>query len=294
MRTLFSLTSLLILLALVGSLTAQEQSLFDRLDKDENGFIDESEVGDDAANLFKRLLRNNDENKDGKLSRDEFKAGTAWPVEPADRDDLPLPDRLPPNFDGAAFFDQIDANSDGKLAHDELPARMQQSFARMDANSDGSVDKEEFTRAVQVMRERNAPSRAPGAPGPYPRPEHVVGAMVLKALDADGNGEISASEIADSAKVLAKFDKNEDGKLDREELMQQVPADMRPRPAPGGGAPSGLPDRLKELDANGDGKISKEEAPERMKEFFDRFDTNSDGQVDQTELRRLGDRLRPQ
>ena len=37
--------------------------------------------------------------------------------------------------------------------------------------------------------------------------------------------------------------------------------------------------RLKEADANGDGKLSKEEAPGMMKENFDRIDANSDGFV---------------
>ncbi|QDT35457.1 EF-hand domain-containing protein [Thalassoglobus polymorphus] len=39
-----------------------------------------------------------------------------------------------------------------------------------------------------------------------------------------------------------------------------------------------------ELDADGDGKLSKEEAPERMQQIFDRIDTNGDGFADAEEF----------
>jgi RND family efflux transporter MFP subunit len=41
---------------------------------------------------------------------------------------------------------------------------------------------------------------------------------------------------------------------------------------------------LKDLDKDGDGKVSMEEAPERMRGFFDRIDTNSDGFIDNAEF----------
>jgi HlyD family secretion protein len=74
-----------------------------------------------------------------------------------------------------------------------------------------------------------------------------------------------------------------------------------PAVAPGGGAksaaggtgggPGGGFD-LMQLDADGDGKISKAEAPERMLETFDEFDTNKDGLLDQNEIRALRDKMR--
>ena len=49
-------------------------------------------------------------------------------------------------------------------------------------------------------------------------------------------------------------------------------------------------------DKNKDGKVSKDEVPERMKDFFDRIDANDDGFIDKKELeemtRQFGERRR--
>ncbi len=51
----------------------------------------------------------------------------------------------------------------------------------------------------------------------------------------------------------------------------------------GGQAEGGLPRFLARHDANGDGKIQKSEAPERLKNRFDEIDTNGDGAIDAAE-----------
>ena len=48
---------------------------------------------------------------------------------------------------------------------------------------------------------------------------------ILTALDADGNGEISDTEIMDSAVALRKLDKNKGGKLTPDELRPSFVAD---------------------------------------------------------------------
>lgn len=50
-----------------------------------------------------------------------------------------------------------------------------------------------------------------------------------------------------------------------------------------GRGPGRMPD-LMELDKDGDGKISRQEAPERMQGFFDMLDTNKDGFLDKAEI----------
>jgi predicted O-methyltransferase YrrM len=59
----------------------------------------------------------------------------------------------------------------------------------------------------------------------------------MTALDANGDGELSAEEIAGAAQALKKLDKDGDGKLSREELR---PTDGRFGPGgPGGAGPDG-------------------------------------------------------
>jgi hypothetical protein len=112
---------------------------------------------------------------------------------------------------------------------------------------------------------------------------------------------ISKEEIAGAVAALKKLDEDGDGQLTREEYMGRGPAGPG-RGGPGRGGPGGRAGaggagvqqfiaRLKEADANGDGKISKEEAPDRLKQAFDRIDTNSDGQLDDAELRALAERI---
>jgi Ca2+-binding EF-hand superfamily protein len=251
---------------LASSAAAQEPGLFEKLDKNTDGKIAADEVEGDAKTIFERLLRTGDTDKDGALSKEEFAAAMKQ---------RPKADAERSGVAAEAIFTRADANGDGKISREEAPERLAQGFDRIDANSDGFIDKGEFKTMTQRMAERA------GAAGAA-RPEQAVGVMVLKALDADGNGELSASEIADAAKTLAKFDKNGDGKLDKEELLTQVP---RPE-----ARAEGRPDaeafarRMKEADKNGDGKLSKDEAPERLQAIFDRIDTNSDGSLDSKEL----------
>jgi len=124
-----------------------------------------------------------------------------------------------------------------------------------------------------------------GGPGGFRMPPNPV----VAAIDADSNGELSEEEIKNASKALMALDKNNDKKITAEE--------MRPQFGPGGpggsfGGPNAFIDRIMENDANKDGKVSKEEAPERMREGFDRMDNNKDGFIDRAELEEMGRRFR--
>jgi RND family efflux transporter MFP subunit len=49
---------------------------------------------------------------------------------------------------------------------------------------------------------------------------------------------------------------------------------------------------LMQMDADGDGKISRDEAPERMRDFFDNLDTSGDGYIDRAEADAMRQRFR--
>ena len=44
------------------------------------------------------------------------------------------------------------------------------------------------------------------------------------------------------------------------------------------------------MDANGDGRLTKEEMPERMLQMLERIDTNGDGAVDKEEAQQMAQR----
>ena len=57
------------------------------------------------------------------------------------------------------------------------------------------------------------------------------------------------------------------------------------------GGPAEFIERIKGFDQNNDGKITKDEMPERMQAMIERLDTNKDGAIDNKELAALKDRL---
>lgn len=117
------------------------------------------------------------------------------------------------------------------------------------------------------------------------RPDRAP-AGLLAVLDRNGNGKIDAEEIDLAVASLRKLDKNKDGQITREEIGG-AGASRPGRPESGARQPL-----FGSLDKDGDGKISKEEAPERMKERFDRMDLNSDGFIDEEEQKALLRRIR--
>jgi len=67
----------------------------------------------------------------------------------------------------------------------------------------------------------DSPPGGRGGPGPQ-MPPGAFGPMrlpVMTALDANGDGELAAEELAAASQALSKLDKNGDGKLAREEIM---------------------------------------------------------------------------
>ncbi len=236
-----------------------QEGPFEKLDANKDGVITENEVVEERAKVyFERALRQGDKDGDKKLTRDEFRAAIEnredRPREGAPRDGEPQTDRRR----------EGDRPREGRPGE---PARRPGGF----------------------------PGRPDGFRPPAP--------PVIRALDADGDGELSKEEIEGAAKSLAKLDRNEDGKLSREEWGPAFPGgpfagrpgEGRPgqprpngatdnRPRDGGPALAQFRERFRAMDANGDGKLSQEEAKDRIKENFAQIDANGDGVIDEAEV----------
>lgn len=102
--------------------------LFQRLDKNNDGYLDRSEIPE----RLKDRLQNLDLDNDGKISRQELQKGAAKLGPPAAAPD--------------ALFRLLDADRDGKLSKEELQnaPRLLQKF---DRNKDGMIDLEELRLA---------------------------------------------------------------------------------------------------------------------------------------------------
>jgi hypothetical protein len=172
-------------------------------------------------------------------------------------------------------------------------------------------------------RRRRGPGGPPGEGGrPEGGPGHHGPPPIIAALDADADGVISASEIEGAVSALKTLDKNEDGELTMEELHPKRPGrggpplgDFGP---PGDGGPGdrgpggrrggrrgrgdregrgGPPsteqfiEKAMESDTDGDGNISKDEAPERMLRGFDRIDADGNGLIEKSELEEAAKRI---
>ncbi len=173
---------------------AARANLFDRLDENENGFLDKSERKFPKFKHRKHTKKHGqkrkshrkmaaDTNQDGVISWDEFSNARS-----------PL-------------FDRLDTNHDGIISKTEHLAAKKRRFAKFDINQDGQLDKADRTAAKTEMQARRKERRA--------------------KLDANQDGRISRTEfIAVNGPLMDHCDVNKDGIVTRDEVR------TAPKPRP--------------------------------------------------------------
>ncbi len=154
------------------------------------------------------------------------------------------------------LFEQFDSNHDGAIARAEAESVLASRFGKADSNRDGFLSPEEF--AAQ-QRERRA--------------EHLRARFV--AEDTNKDGRLARTETRLPSRVFEAADRDHDGLLTPVEFEAATPAHGH-REAPN--------ERLKRLDQDRDGKVSRAELGAQIKKVFERFDTNHDGVIQRAEV----------
>jgi Ca2+-binding EF-hand superfamily protein len=165
------------------------------------------------------------------------------------------------------------------LAAMKLPTP-EELFKQFDTNGDGSLSKDEFVAGVQKIREKihemmrshfggpagphfgpqAAPNVCPPGKKPFAKPageRPSFGPHGMRSPGGPGDGHPFFGHRGmtppSAADLIAKFDKNKDGKLTKDEV------------------PAGLWEHISKADTNGDGAVTKDELEAFHKKMHEQF-----------------------
>lgn len=171
----------------------------------------------------------------------------------------------------ARILREGDKDGDQKLSADELGDA--ELHKKLDTDGDG------FLTLQEMMADQAAVVAAVDKAAKAALEEE------FKILDRDDSGKLSKEELgANFGKLLETGDTDKDGALNLEEW---IAAKNTAKPDAGRERPQGeRPQRnpIADMDKDGDGKISKDEAGERLKDMFDKLDADKDGFLTEEEI----------
>jgi Ca2+-binding EF-hand superfamily protein len=261
--------------------------------------------------LLSRPFQAMDANRDGKMSRAEFKGPQAlFAAIDADRDGS-VTRREATEYlavvglislqEKARAFRTMDTNKDGKISEAEFKGP-KAAFASRDANHDGVITPQE---AIQAFN------------------RHVRHAIVVgwvRSMDANHDGQITAAEFKGTVPQFVRLDSDHDGTISRADLAKVLRAPSAPQAAqatkavapvtkpvaavtptkvvqpvpvkPASQAPTPVAQatwagRILAMDTNHDGKVCKTEYIKGNEARFAYLDQDKDGAITKADLTKV-------
>ncbi|NQU44179.1 EF-hand domain-containing protein [bacterium] len=218
-------------------------AVFDELDEDDNGILDAKEsvravqgrpgqvwgpppAGEPRPALqggmgmpesrWQKIAERFDMDKDGRISRDEWKGPEgAFGDFDTNQDGF-----LTKEEAATAQFDRQDADGDGRITLEEFKGGAEY-FARLDVNADGAVTQEELKQAAQKFRARMQSGEGAERPEQARQARQDRMKSFLKRHDKDGDGKVAVDEFQGPTEVFSTFDTDKDGFVTTEEIQNR-------------------------------------------------------------------------
>lgn len=228
-------------LSAAGQGSGESRALFKRLDKNSDGSISIDEVPEAQQRLLQRLLRQGDQNGDGKLTMQEFERANT----PDEFPKTPLNQEGGGRDEARQRFEMLDRNKDGKVTLDEVPEPLRDRLKPIfDRSGKKELDLEDLGRFG-----------GGGRPGPDD---------IFKRLDTNLDGKVSKDELpAEVRQRLAPlFERIGKDEVTLEQFRSFGDQLRETMGRPEMGNPEEMFGRF---DANSDGKLTVDEVPERAR-----------------------------
>jgi hypothetical protein len=100
-------------------------------------------------------------------------------------------------------FDRMDTDNSGDVTFEEFSAMLKSRVGDADADKDGKITVDELAAEIEKIRAERMAQR------------------LIDRFDTDGDGVLTAAEVdSRQKKMFALLDKNDDGKIEKDEMPQ--------------------------------------------------------------------------